>query len=166
MPHLRKCARCGNPSLKPVSRKLQIYNSVVHYKCSECEAEVDLTPVASIGVVTMVGALAIAFWGFILFTDAVPPGWIALSLFGLAIVALGFVTLGPALAHRRNPVVKSDSRAELPVDNKDSHIARRPIIWIERFGFLAGLLAPLLLIFSVLAIATLIGYVNFTYFGN
>jgi DNA-directed RNA polymerase subunit RPC12/RpoP len=166
MPDLRKCARCGKPALKPVSRELQIYNSVVHYKCSECEAEVDLTPIASIGVLTMVGTLAIAFWGFILFTGAVPPGWIALTLFGLAILALGFVTLAPALAHHQNPVVKSDVPAELPVDNKGSHIARRPIIWIERFGFLAGLLAPLLLIFGVLAIATLIGYINYTFFGN
>ncbi|HAT87233.1 hypothetical protein [Cohaesibacter gelatinilyticus] len=166
MPQLRKCARCGAPSLTPVSRELQIYNSVIHYKCEECGTEIELTPPASIGTVTTAGLFALGFWGFLLFTDPFPPGWIALTLYGLAILALGFVTLRPALDHFRNPVIDASPTADLSVEGPDNHIARKPILLLEGFGFLAGLLAPVLLFAGVLAIASVIGFINFTYFGN
>jgi uncharacterized protein (DUF983 family) len=166
MPQLRKCAHCGAPSLTPVSRELQIYNSVVHYKCEKCGTELELTPSASIGTVTTAGLFALGLWGLLLFTDPFPPGWISLTLYGLAILAFGFVTLRPALDHLRNPIIETSHKADLNVEGQDHHIARKPILLIERFGFLGGLMAPILLFAGVMAIASIIGFINFTYFGN
>jgi uncharacterized membrane protein YidH (DUF202 family) len=166
MPRIRNCGHCGKPNLKPVSRELLIFNSAVHYKCDACDNEIDLTPLASIGVVTTVGALAIVFWSVILFHGNSQPGPIALTLLGLAVLALGFITIVPALAHFKNPPVKSDRRLDIPVSQQGNLVAKRLIIWIEKFGFFAGLFAPLLVIIGILAAAALIGFVNFTYFGN
>ena len=166
MPRIRNCAHCGKPNLKPVSRKLLIFNSAVHYRCGACDTEIDLTPLASIGVKTTVGALAIVFWGVISFHGNSQPGPIALILLGSAVMALGFITIVPALAHYKNPPVKSGPRLDIAVSQQGNHVVKRLIIWIEKFGFLAGLFAPLFVIIGILAAAALIGFVNFTYFGN
>ncbi len=166
MPQIRKCADCGEPSLTPVARELQIYNSVIHYKCDNCGNELELTPLASIGVLMTVGVLVLAFWAYILFSDIAPPGPIALSLFGLAILALGYVTVVPLLAHILNPAITSDAVADVDITGADKHAAKRVILWVEGLGLLAGLLAPVLLIAGVLAVSAAIGYINFTYFGN
>jgi DNA-directed RNA polymerase subunit RPC12/RpoP len=166
MPHVRKCAQCGEPSLKPISREVLVFNSVIHYKCAECRAEIDVTPTSSIGVVTTVGALALLFWGMILFRNNAQPGIISLIIFGLAIWGFGFVTIAPALVNLQNPSLRSEPRADLEVDKQGNNVVGRLIIWIEGFGFLAGFLAPLLVITSVLVVATLVGFVNFTFFGN
>ena len=121
---------------------------------------------ASIGVVTAVGTLAVAFWGYILFSDVNPPGWIVLAAFALSVAALAYITITPVMAHLRNSAIKSSPEVELPIETRSKHVAQEPIIWIERFGYLAGLMAPILLIAGVLLIATNIGYINFTYFGK
>lgn len=166
MPEVRKCKACGAPSLTPVSRKLEIYNSVIRHECSACGAQVDITPPASIGVITTVSVLALAILGFLVFSGPVPPGWIGLSFFALAILGVAYVTIVPAWVHVQNPIVEDETVAEPPLENSDHHAAKGVILWVERLGVLGGMLAPLLLIVVVLGVATLIGYVNFTYFGN
>lgn len=166
MQRARNCAHCGKPGLTPQSREMAIFNSVIRYRCSECGTEVDITPVASIGIMTTIGLLALLFWGFILFWDKFRSGVVATSLFGLAILAFGFITIVPLLKHLRNPVIKSSPPVNLVVEKATVHIAERLIILIEGFGFLAGLLAPVIAIIGVLAVAAVIGFVNFTYFGN
>ncbi|MCY0149299.1 hypothetical protein OEG84_23590 [Hoeflea sp. G2-23] len=148
----------------PVSRKMQIYNSIVHYKCGNCDAEVDITPAASIGVATTVGILALGFWGWVLFRGSGSPGFIALSLYGVVGLIYFWFTLTPLMKHFRNPLLKHGEPVQTPVDPANAHIARRPILWIESLGYFAGLIAPLIFIICVLGGAALIGYINFTYF--
>lgn len=166
MPHIRKCHECGNPTLMPISRQMSVYSTSVRYKCDECDFEIDITPTGSIGVLSTVCILVLGFWWMILFRNTANNDLITIIVYGIAVLAFGFVTIVPALAHLLYPKVKSKPDVELQTNNADKHIAKGLIIWIEGLGFLAGLLAPLLLIAVVLFIAFLIGYVNFTYFGN
>lgn len=160
----RTCGKCGEPSLNPVSRKMELYNSVIRYKCGNCGAEVDIKPLASIGSFITVGFLALAFWGFILFTGSGRPGYITLSIFGLAILGFLYVTIAPLLVHLANPVGKAaEDQPELAVPD-NGHVARKAILWVETLGLLGGIIAPLIFIGIVLGAATLIGYINFTYF--
>ena len=148
----------------PVSRKMQIYNSIVHYKCGNCDAEVDITPAASIGVATMVGILALGFWGWILLRGSGSPDLTTLSLYGAAGLIFFWITLTPLAVNYKNPVLKGGETIGVPVDPKDAHLAKKPILWIENLGYCSGLIAPLIFIVCVLAGAALIGYINFTYF--
>lgn len=164
MPEIRRCAQCNQSSLMPVSRKMQVYNSIIHYKCNNCDAELDITPLASIGVVTMVGILALGFWGLILSRGSGAPGTLVLGLYGAAVVALLLVTGLPIIKHLQNPVMKNGMQSQMSVTSTDAHIFKEPIIWIEKFGYVAGLFAPLVIVLCVLGGAALIGYVRFTYF--
>lgn len=164
MPEIRRCAQCEQSTLMPASRKMQVFNSVIRYKCDNCDAEIDITPLASIGVVTMVGILALGFWGLILFRGSGVPGMLALGLYGAAVVALVLVTGLPIIKHLQNPAIKSAVQSQMSVTSTDAHIFKGPIIWIEKFGYVAGLFAPLVIVLCVLGGAALIGYVRFTYF--
>ncbi len=166
MPHIRKCHECGNSTLVPVSRQMSAFSTSVRYKCDECDFEIDITPTGSIGVLTTVCLLVLGFWGMILFRNSHNYDLITISVYAIAVLAFGFVTIVPALSHLFYPKVKSEPKVDLETANADKHIGKGAIIWIEGMGFLAGLLAPLLLIAIVLFIAFLIGYVNYTYFGN
>lgn len=148
----------------PVSRRLQVYNSVIHYECKNCSAGVDITPAASIGVLTMVGILAFSFWGWIIFRRDGVPDILALSLFATAVIAFFVIALSPLIKHFQNPVVTTAAKTDLPVAAGDRHIAKGPILWVENLGYFAGLLVPVIVVLGVLGAATLIGYVNFTYF--
>ncbi|MEP2986051.1 MAG: hypothetical protein ABJP08_22615, partial [Roseibium sp.] len=74
---------------------MQIYNSIVHYKCGNCNTEVDITPPASIGVATTVGILALGFWGWILLRGSGSPDFIALLLYGAVGLVFFWMTLAP-----------------------------------------------------------------------
>jgi len=160
----RQCAQCHEPRLMPVSRKMQVYNSTIHYKCGNCAAEIDITPAASIGVATTVGILALGFWGWIVFRGSGPVDLLTLSLYGAAGLVFFWFTLSPLAAHRKNPLLKDGEPVQMSVDPVNAHIAKKPILWIENLGFLSGLIAPLIFVLCVLSGAALIGYVNFTYF--
>ncbi len=164
MPKIRRCAQCQEPKLMPISRKMQIYNSIIHYKCANCAAEVDITPMASIGVATMVGMLAFGFWGWIAFKGSGALDILNLSLYGAVGIAFIFFTLEPFIKHVRNPLLNEGEEVQISVDPANAHIAKEPILWIENFSYFSGLLAPLIIVLCVLAGAALIGYVNFTYF--
>lgn len=161
---VRKCSDCGEATLLPISRDMEIYNSITRYKCETCDTDVEIKPLASIGILITVGLLVLAFWGYILFGKSAYIGNISLSIYGLAVVAFIFVTGVPLLAHFMNPIVKySESDAPL-TSNNTKHIAKKQIIWLEKFGLLGGLLAPLFFIAIFLGGALLIGYINYTYF--
>lgn len=148
----------------PVSREMQIYNSRVNYTCKTCATKVELVPLASIGTIAMVGLLVLGFWGFILFQGAGYPSGIALGLYGAAIIALVFITGTSLLKHIQNPAIE-DNKPSMAFDSaSDDGLPKRAVYWLEKFGLLAGLLAPIVVIAGVLGIAALIGYINFTYF--
>lgn len=166
MTQLRKCSKCKQAELRPVSRKMQIYNTVVSYKCDHCDHKVELQPAASIGVNMTVGALALAFWASIIFSGNSGPGAIELSIFIIAILLWLFTIVGPILVHFQNPRVDDAKTpvSDISVDGSNAHMLKRPILWLEKLGFLGGLIAPLIFIGGFLGIAAFIGYINFTYF--
>ena len=66
----------------------------------------------------------------------------------------------------RNPIIKATLEPLDVSTVSGEHVGKRAILWIEKFGFFAGLLAPLFIIAAVLGVATLIGYMNYTYFSG
>lgn len=160
----RQCAECHQPTMLPISRRMQVCSSVIRYKCSNCAAEINITPMASIGVFTMVGILAFSFWSWILFGGSGAPGYLALSLLGGAGIVFFLIILASLAKHFLNPSIDSGGQGHLPEDTGDEHIARKPILFVERLGYFSGLLIPLAVIIGVLGMATLIGYINFTFF--
>lgn len=166
MEKIRKCSKCGEVKLLPVSRELQIYNSVILHKCDGCGEKVEITPPASIGILITCGVLALGFWYAILFWGNSYFDIYTVLMFGIAVAAFAFVTLPPIIKLIKNPEIKDTGvdAKELPIDNGAQHFAKRPILWLERLGMIAGLLSPLIFIAIILGVATLIGYINFTYF--
>ncbi len=165
MPNTRLCPNCKTPTMMPISRRLQIYNSVICYKCSKCEKDVELIPLASIGVLLVVGLLALGFWGMILFSGPGQPGTISLIIFASASLSLFGTTAAQALKHRRYPVSRNNASPPISLEiSSGSHVAKRAILWVEKLGFVAGMLAPIIFIALILGIAAIIGYINFTYF--
>lgn len=161
---IRKCMDCKEPTLIPVSRELQIYNSVIHYKCSNCGNKIEIKPLASIGILITVGALVLAFWGYISFRRSYSADIISITIFTIAVLALLFVTVIPLLAHIMNPVVKKVDGELSNLEVNSKHIAEKQIIWLEGFGIIGGLLAPFIIALIILGIAFIIGYVNYTLF--
>lgn len=166
MPKIRKCMQCGEDRLYPVSRSLQIYNSVIQHECEGCGEKVSVTPAASIGILITVGLLALAFWYFILFGRNSFYDLYTIIAFGVAVAAFLFVTIPPILVHVMNPIAKGINTEEpnIEITSGEKHIAKRPILWLERLGMIAGMLTPLIFIAIFLGIAALIGYVNYTFF--
>jgi len=164
MPNTRQCSNCKTPTMKPVSRKLQIYNSVIRYKCSNCSANIELTPLASIGIQLTVGLLVLGFWGMILFSGAGQAGTISLLFYAGAWLLLFGITIIPALKHMQYPN-SNISNSQSPFEaTSNPHLLSRAILWIDKQGFVAGMLAPIIFIALILGIAALIGYISFTYF--
>lgn len=166
MPKIRKCMQCGEDELRPVTRSLQIYNSVIRHECRNCGEKVSVTPTASIGILITVGLLALGFWYFILFGRNNFYDLYTVIAFGVAVAAFLFVTIPPILVHVMNPIARTQKLEELNIEltNGEQHIAKRPILWLERLGMVAGLLTPLIFIAVFLGAAALIGYVNYTFF--
>ncbi|WP_162651623.1 hypothetical protein [Lentilitoribacter sp. Alg239-R112] len=161
---IRTCMECKEPTLVPISREMQIYNSVIHYKCETCDGKIEIQPLASIGVLIAVGASALAFWGYITFRRAYSADIISVSIYSVAVLAFLFVTVTPLLAHIMNPVVKKVD-GELPnLESNSKHLAGKQIVWLEGFGILGGLIAPFIFAIIVLGIAFIIGYINYTFF--
>lgn len=148
----------------PVKRHMQIYNSVTTYKCEHCGNEVEIIPLASTGVLVTIGTLVMIFWGVILFGGRSDTGMIGIALYALAGLGLLFTILSNLLPHWNSPIADSGEVPDIAPDCSENHFAKSPLIWLESRGFIAGLVVPLVVIGLVLAVATLIGYVSFTYF--
>lgn len=164
MLQIRKCGKCAEPALMPVKRHVQIYNSVTTYKCGRCGNEVEIIPLASTGVLVTIGLLVMAFWGVILFRDGAHAGMIGTALYALAGLGLLFTVVSNLRPHWKNPITDRGEVADIAPDCSENHIAKSPLLWLEKRGFIAGLIVPLFVIGLVLGLATLIGYVSFTYF--
>ncbi|MEW7008146.1 hypothetical protein [Lentilitoribacter sp. EG35] len=164
-PEVRICMDCDQPTLIPVSRDIQIYSSSIRYKCETCEAKIEIQPLASIGVLITVGLLVLAFWWYILFARSSDTDIIGTSIYIAAVLALVCITGIPLLAHIMNPVAKNPDR-ELPdLTVNSEHIAKKLILYLEKFGLLGGLIAPLILLLLAMGIVFIIGYINYTFFG-
>ncbi|WP_143521460.1 hypothetical protein [Pseudovibrio sp. Tun.PSC04-5.I4] len=149
--------------MKPIARHMQIYNSAYTYQCEICSNQVEVIPLASIGQLITVGLLVLTFWAVILFREGAQPGLVGPIIFATAGLALLFTIASHLSPHWRNKIVND---AETPnfADIKQDQIAiKSPIIWLENLGLLAGLIAPIVVIFLVLGLATLVGYVTYTF---
>ncbi len=161
----RICPECTTPSMDLRSRDMKIYNTELRYQCTTCGEEATLVPLSSIGVNTTVGFLALAIWGTILFWDIAGPGIIGLSIFAIAVLAWAGIAFSQFAAHYRYPLSETEERGDIPAPSENDHAAQGLIVWIESLGVVAGFFAPVFLIAVVLGAATLIGYINFTYFS-
>lgn len=162
---VRTCAHCKEPTLQPVSRELSGFNTVVQYQCSNCQSALSLTPAGSIGAVTTVGVLGLIFWAVILLRGDGSPDSLAWTVYGAAVAALLWITAIPAFVSLKNPPVQSGEQADVAFE-PPSDFVQKIVILVERVGFLAGLLMPIVVVGVVLSFAALIGFINFTYFGN
>lgn len=164
MSKTRTCAYCKNPEMVPVARIMKTYHTEYSYKCQNCGKTLELVPPASIGVGMTVSGLVLAFWGFILFRGPGDPSLLAMFLFAVAALALAWIWVPQALKYRLFPSVPNPSAQDDIHVESTTAFASRLIIPLEKMGFLAGLVAPIVLIAGILGIAALIGYVNFTFF--
>jgi len=164
MAKIRTCYSCKQPTLFPVSRELQIIYSVYHYECKNCGETTKVVPTASIGTGLTVGALALAFWGSILFSGPGNLGWITITIYVAAALSLAAVWVPPILTHTQCPPVSGATEIQEQDTRNRAHLFAWPIKLLEGLGFLGGLLAPILFIVVVLGAAALFGYINFTYF--
>lgn len=160
---VRKCGKCACPTLMPLKRHMQIYNSVTTYKCENCGNQVEIIPLASTGMLGTIGLLVMAFWGVILFRDGSHTGMLGSILYALAGLALLATLVSNIRPHVKNPIADKGPLPDVAPNKAESHIAKSPLIWLENMGLIAGLVAPLIVIGLVLGLATLIGYVSFTY---
>lgn len=163
---VRKCSYCNEPTLRPVGRRFFGFSNVVQYECATCQTVLDVKSAANVGISVTVGAMALLIWGFILSKDIGGPSLMAILLLCFAALGLCWVIIPPAIVLFKNPPVGSGEHEAIQSDSIENTILPRILGLVENAGFLGGLLAPLLVIGVVLAIATLIGFINFTYFGN
>ncbi len=163
VPEARQCAKCGEPAMMPVERKMEIYNSVYRYKCENCQHEVELVPTGSIGVQISLGlALAFVIWGIFYFDRYnTALDWVWFAVVASVLPAMALFQLWK---HRRYPPVEPGNAALSLEVSETSAITKKPVLWVESLGLLAGLLVPILFIAAFLGIAAAIGLVNFTYF--
>ncbi len=167
MPQMRKCAKCGEPTLEPVERKMEIYNSVYSYKCTNCQHEVELVPPGSLGVQTTIGLLfAVAIWFLFMDDHGSWPGPVQIVVLAGVVSVLPLMTIFQLRKHRQYPLVERDAKPKHLDVEETANITKKPVMWIESLGFLGGVLAPILLIIVVLVVAALIGYINFTFFDD
>ena len=160
----RNCAECGEPALAFASRKIEVLNSVYNYKCTGCGHEVKLVPVASLGLQIMVYLLATAFLWVLFFADATSNDVATVMIFFGAMAIMPGIILVELKKHRTYPRVGAPASSAIVEGGAVTHIFKKPMNWFESQSLLLGLLAPLLLIGVVLGAATVVGYINFTYF--
>jgi hypothetical protein len=161
----RKCTCSEQAQLLPIERKLERYNSVICYECDSCAKKVEITPLGSIGVLITVATLAIGIIAYLQLSGVGQPDFIDYMIVLFCIICIAGVTVPQLLKHNRYPLMPSKDAIGLPLEeNSSRHILAKPISFIEGFGFLLGLIAPIIFIACFLGLAALIGYINFTYF--
>ncbi len=102
--------------------------------------------------------------GFILFRGAGNPSGAALIVYGAAFLALAIVWLPPILIHIQCPPVSGEPIVDEKGAHNSTHLFACLITFVEKLGFLGGLLAPVVFIAIILGAATVVGYINFTFF--
>lgn len=169
MNEIRKCAKCGEVALHATEKKMAIYNSEITYQCDHCAAEIKLVPSGSIGVQLTLAILASVLIGYFWFSGPNNTSGITSYLvFGLLVLIAVGLPLSELKKHYDNPKQNDDSNlgSRTPELNLSTSPLKRIFAFVENLGFLTGLIAPIILIAAILGVATLIGYVNFTFFGN
>ncbi len=173
MPYLRKCANCGEPAMEPVEHKMELYNSICTYKCSNCGHEIELTPVASYGAMTTLGFFGALFVWFIFMDDHGDwPGPNNMPTIFQGLILLAIISFFPVQAllekrkHTRYPIIESKDQPPPLAIEKTGHVGQRLILFIEKTGFIGSMLAPIIIATLILGTAAIIGFINFTYFDN
>lgn len=167
----RKCSECESTDMTPCKRNFTGLESTILYKCPGCEATVEIKSLFHSGLFTL---LAIFFFGLInVFWVDWNTSWGMGAILGyivLALVIFLFPLAGMA-PHYLNPVTGER------LANKDDEILQgeayirgfndvlqRFILRMESHGFLFGFFAPLVVIGIILGTASLLGFINHSYF--
>ncbi|MEP2717027.1 hypothetical protein [Pseudophaeobacter sp.] len=157
------CATCKTPTMAFRERKMGVYSSIYCYSCNSCDSAVQLKPKASIGVDITVGGLALGFWWIILNHGSGSPSTIELAIMGIALLAYAWLWVPEAAKHWLYPAEEnSDDVTDVSLPQEKGF--NRAVGRFEVVGLLGGLLAPIVLIVAVLGVATIIGYINYSFF--
>lgn len=160
----RICGSCKKPTLIPVSRKREPYNTVVGYLCQNCGRKIDIVPAFSVGSGLAIAWAVLGFWYFVFFHNSVYNSTLSISLYAGAVVTVVLVWGPECLRHWMNPVAKGGDAVEVKLEKEGRGSVTSALIWCERFGFLGGLIAPVVFASVFLGVAAILGLINYTYF--
>lgn len=169
----RPCNACGDKAMMPDSRTFTGMETTIIYKCPACEHTVEIKSLSQAGLMSALGAVILSVITFIMVED--PMAWDVSDtlwyLFFLALILL--VPVSILLPHWAHPVTGEQETTLANVDFNDEGFiedfkdpVQRSIIKLEKHGFWRGFLTPIIFIVLFLGAAAIIGYINFTYFGN
>lgn len=160
MSQLRKCSKCGESTLVPLTHEMQPFNSSYGYKCENCEHEVDLVPMGSIGSQMGISLVLVVLIAIFVFVYNDYPEWDTyLYLFGAAAIFLS-PSLFDLRKHWQNPQVGNGREVEEPELAPSTNINKSQVRYVESKGFWGGLMAPFLLFATVLGVAAIIGFLK------
>ncbi|CUH89908.1 hypothetical protein PH5382_03863 [Phaeobacter sp. CECT 5382] len=160
----RICGSCKKPTLIPVSRKREPYNTVVGYLCQNCGRKIDIVPAFSVGSGLAIAWAVLGFWYFVFFHNSVYNSTLSISLYAGAVVTVVLVWGPECLRHWMNPVAKGGDAVEVKLEKEGRGSVTSALIWCERFGFFGGLIAPVVFASVFLGAAAILGLINYTYF--
>ncbi len=164
MPAIRKCAACGNNSL--VS-SMGIYKAVRPYQCTECGAELRLTPIAMLGMqLSILVAFSLAGLSWIIFFVGESKilvnilvvffVWLFLSVTSI------WVIIYKIKKHYQNPIAFDEQGNVLQSENKGikPETNWQGDSWIEGKSLIFGLMSPIIAIVIILGIIALLFYLD------
>ena len=167
----RRCRTCGDEGMMPDSRVFTGMETTLTYICPACDAAVEMKSLSQAGLILTVGSIILAVVTFISVQGPLPWDMTDYLLYLGLVILVFYMPANILYPYWCHPVTGekniSTARAgiadsEFIKNNKDP--LQRGIIRFERFGFLGGILIPLLFIVVILGMATVIGMINFYYF--
>jgi len=169
----RLCSECGDKVMMPEDRKFTGMETTITYRCSSCDAVAEIRSLSQAGFMAALGALVLTVVTLIAVQG---PGYWDMNdylLYLLFVCAVFGVPVYFLLPHWLYPVTGEAETTATNVDFEDesfiegySDPIQRGIIKLERHGFWRGFFTPIIFIVLFLGTAAIIGYINFTYFGN
>lgn len=167
----RKCRACGHKGMIPDNRVFTGMETTLTYICPACDATVEMKSLSQAGLILTVGSILLAIVTFISTEGPLPWDMGDYLLYMGLVILVFYMPANILYPYWRHPVTgeKNISTANASVEDEEfiknfKDPMQRGIIRFERFGFLGGILIPILFIAVILGMATVIGMINFYYF--
>jgi len=168
---IRRCPKCGKGKMVSHHRRIDFLSVKSIFNCPNCNHETSLDPGGAAGVHLAAGLLATVILSFILWgsrggydrSDIIKT-LILLTLF----TAPAWLT---ALKMRQYPVTglrskTSEENEVLRPETGSNDPLQRGIVRMNRLSPVTGFFGVLIFVTLFLGVATLIGWINFTYFDD
>ncbi len=167
----RKCRKCGNVQMTCQSRRVDFLSVKSLFVCPNCEAEVTLHSGGAKGVHFAIGMLAAGFLPFILWgSRGGYTGIVILKTLGL----IAFLTspfLWATLIAQLYPITGTRSKtvqeeAAAQIDSTTDDLLKKGIASMDKLSPFRTFWAVLFFVALFLGVASLIGWINFTFFDD